>query len=135
VVEQPWSPSPPETREFRWSVFPDWHAKSLCGTLTTSQSDKIFFGESEDPLRSTMTITQLKSVKTFCHQCPVFVECLTHALTTPERHGVWAGTSKRTRMRILALVESGDRTIAGVVQDYLEGRERQYESIRKAPPA
>lgn len=32
-----------------------------------------------------------------CAACPVRVECLSHALATNERFGVWGGTTERER--------------------------------------
>jgi WhiB family redox-sensing transcriptional regulator len=37
-----------------------------------------------------------------CRRCPVQPECLEHALTLPERFGVWGGTSERQRRRLRA---------------------------------
>jgi hypothetical protein len=118
----------------RRNLMPEWHENAKCRTV--EKPDDMFFGE-KDPeedgytTRTSLTITKIREVKEFCRSCPVFVQCLTHALTTPERHGIWAGTSKRTRGRILALVDLGEVTIIEVVQDYLEGREKKYESIRR----
>jgi hypothetical protein len=118
----------------RRKLIPLWHEEAKCRYV--AKPDDMFFGE-KDPEdddytpRTSLTITKIKAVKEFCHSCPVFVQCLTHALTTPERHGIWAGTSKRTRTRILTLVDLKEVTIAEVVQDYLDGRERKYESIRR----
>jgi len=118
----------------RRKLIPLWHTDAKC--RGTEKPDDMFFGE-KDPdddgytTRTSLTITKIREVKEFCRSCPVFVQCLTHALTMPERHGIWAGTSKRTRQRILALVDLKEITIAEVVGDYLEGRERKYESIRR----
>ena len=30
-----------------------------------------------------------------CRACPVQYECLEHALTSPERHGIWGGRSEK----------------------------------------
>ena len=40
-----------------------------------------------------------------CRRCPVRVECLTFALVTGERHGIWGGTSERSRRRLAHLVK------------------------------
>lgn len=32
-----------------------------------------------------------------CERCPVRTDCLEHALATPERVGIWGGTSERQR--------------------------------------
>lgn len=98
---------------------PDWHFRARCNS---SVNDEMFFPE-------IIERKQLRMVKVFCRECPVFSECLTHALTKPERNGVWAGTSQRTRARIGKMVETGDTTVAQVVSDYMDGKERRYESL------
>lgn len=123
-----WEPERDE-QPFHWRWFIGWHEYSKCKSLSPDQADEIFFGESDDH-KASLTIIKIREVKAFCKTCPVFVECLTHSLTTPERHGIWAGTSKRTRLRILALIEQGETSIIQVVDDYLNGRERKYESNR-----
>lgn len=35
-----------------------------------------------------------------CNDCPVKSECLNHAITHQEAHGVWGGTSPATRLRL-----------------------------------
>jgi len=35
-----------------------------------------------------------------CSECPVIEECLEYALVNREVHGVWGGTSERTRRRM-----------------------------------
>jgi len=128
----PWEDYQPEveSKTYKWSIFPEWHEWSLCRGMDPKSADEMFFGESEDESKTTMTVSKLREVKKFCLSCPVWETCLRHALSNPERHGVWAGTSKRTRLRILVLIESGDTTIDQVVDDYQSGRERKYESIR-----
>jgi WhiB family redox-sensing transcriptional regulator len=39
--------------------------------------------------------------KTICARCPVRTECLDHALTTHESHGVWGGFNEMERRRLL----------------------------------
>jgi len=129
VPSDPWVPTPTEVRDYKWALFPEWHASALCRTI--DKPDEVFFGERDDSHKTSLTVIQIREVKSFCRQCPVFQDCLEHALTTPERHGIWAGTSKRTRLRILALVDLGEVTITEVIDDYLAGRERKYESIRR----
>ena len=118
-----------EPKNYAWAtLFPAWHDDARCRTV--ERPDEMFFGEDDQHNKTSLTVAKIKEVKAFCKGCPVFTECLTHALTTPERHGIWAGTSKRTRMRILDLIALGKTTVETVVGDYLAGRERQYESIR-----
>jgi hypothetical protein len=123
-------------RRVSWAeLMPSWHEDAKCRSI--ENADDTFFGE-KDPTdddyspRTSLTITKIRAVKEYCKTCPVFEACLTHALSTPERHGIWAGTSKRTRLRILAMIDVGTTSIAEVVGDYLEGRERRYESIRRS---
>lgn len=124
-----WVPQPTEST-FKWRAFPEWHEDAKCRSMNPKESDSIFFGESDDDHRTTMTVSRLREVKEFCMSCPVWETCMRHALTAPERHGVWAGTSKRTRLRILSKIEQGRTTVDQVIDDYRNGRERKYESIR-----
>lgn len=39
-------------------------------------------------------------IKAICAGCPVREECLEHALTAPEKFGIWGGTSERERGKI-----------------------------------
>lgn len=38
-----------------------------------------------------------------CRRCPVRASCLHHAMTTPERHGVWGGLTETERKRGMRL--------------------------------
>lgn len=40
------------------------------------------------------------AAKAVCHGCPVIQQCLTHALDTNEKHGVWGGLSERQRREL-----------------------------------
>jgi WhiB family transcriptional regulator, redox-sensing transcriptional regulator len=40
--------------------------------------------------------------KRICAECPVQVDCLEYALANGEKFGIWAGTNKDDRRRILA---------------------------------
>jgi WhiB family redox-sensing transcriptional regulator len=126
VPSQTYNPSP-EIHSFHWDFFPSWHEEAKC--RTAEKPDEMFFGEHEDS-KTTMTVKQLREIKAYCRSCPVWETCLRHSLSKPERHGIWAGTSKRTRLRILSLIDSGDTSINMVVEDYKAGREKRYESIR-----
>ncbi|MFJ3545397.1 WhiB family transcriptional regulator [Streptomyces rubiginosohelvolus] len=39
--------------------------------------------------------------KSFCRRCPVRAECLEHALTFPEKYGVWGGLDEDERAELL----------------------------------
>ena len=38
-----------------------------------------------------------KAARAICAGCPVTAECLRHAVSFPERHGVWGGLPERQR--------------------------------------
>lgn len=42
----------------------------------------------------------LAHAKAVCAGCPVAADCLDHALTNGERHGIWGGKSEQERGRI-----------------------------------
>lgn len=46
-----------------------------------------------------------RAAKAICAGCPIRVECLAHALATPELFGVWGGKDERERRRILARLD------------------------------
>ena len=125
-TDDDWTPE--EVEKTKNMPFPEWHLDALCRNV--ENPDDMFFGESEDQTRTTMTITKIKQVKKFCRSCPVFETCLTHALSYPEKYGIWAGTSRRTRLRIFSMVDAGSTTVETVISDYLNGREKKYESVR-----
>lgn len=47
------------------------------------------------------TAAGVEIAKRICARCPVQPQCLEYALAVREEHGVWGGTSKRDRNRIL----------------------------------
>jgi WhiB family redox-sensing transcriptional regulator len=66
---------------------PDWFNDGLCG-----QTDpEVFFPEKGG---------STKDAKTVCLACPVRVQCLTWAMKTDQRFGVWGGLSERERRRL-----------------------------------
>lgn len=69
---------------------PAWHADALCKEhphLNWFPKE----GQNTDP-----------QVREICNRCPVRDECLEHALSLPERHGVWGGLSARQLSRARA---------------------------------
>ena len=106
----------PDVDSERWVLFsysdliPEWQAQAHCKGVG---HDMYFGNEDEQP---TMSIKQVRNAAKLCDVCPVFVECLTHALTVREEYGVWAGTSGRTRRRLFALLDRGDYTIEQLVE-------------------
>jgi WhiB family redox-sensing transcriptional regulator len=41
-----------------------------------------------------------------CESCPVQRDCLQHALTTPEREGIWGGKTPAQRRNIIAAAKA-----------------------------
>ena len=58
-------------------------------------------------------------VKKVCAHCPVSRQCLSHAITTPETVGIWAGTTPSRRM---AMRRKAQRVgnLAGIITEWLE---------------
>ena len=76
-----------------------WQDAAACQGLDT----ELFF-----PQRGELAATALAT----CRRCPVQPECLEHALTLPERFGVWGGTSERQRRRLRS-ERRAQRLVAG----------------------
>jgi hypothetical protein len=75
-----------------------------------------------------MSIKQVRRASKLCDVCPVYVECLTWALTTREEYGVWAGTSGRMRRKIFKLMDNGSTTVPEVVKRFLDGEGDTYRN-------
>lgn len=76
------------------AVFVDvsWHVDALCAET----DPEVFFPEKGQ---------STKDAKATCGQCLVRAECLTYALDTGQRFGVWGGRSERERRKLLGLGE------------------------------
>lgn len=68
-------------------VDPPWMAYAKCADL----DPEVFF---PGPNGDTAT------PKAVCHDCPVRLACLEHAIANDERHGIWGGTTIHERRRI-----------------------------------
>ena len=64
----------------------DWQARGACRT-----------GDPDAWFADNMTTA---AAQRLCAPCPVRAECLTWALDTDERYGVWGGTTAAERLRI-----------------------------------
>lgn len=64
-----------------------WHTDALCAQVDTD----IFFPEKGG---------STKEAKRICGDCLVQAECLSYALATGERFGIWGRMSERDRRRI-----------------------------------
>jgi len=101
-------------------LYPDWQTKAHCAGVGVAY----YFGDDQD--RPTMSIQAVRRASMLCDVCPVFYECLLHALTKREEYGVWAGTSGRVRRRIFRLVDNGQTTVAEVIEVFRNGEGDRY---------
>lgn len=68
-----------------------WQEDATCRDLSLD----LFFGP--DGERPTVRRERERRALAVCAGCPVVDACLEHALTLPENHGVWGGTSEHDR--------------------------------------
>ena len=106
----------PDVDADRWvsysigDLIPEWQDQAHCA----DQGHAMYFGdESKQP---TMSIKQIRNAAKLCDVCPVYDECLRHALTVREEYGVWAGTSGRGRRRLFAMLDTGEWTVDEVIE-------------------
>src|SRR4051812_35644806 len=85
---------------------PDWTADALCARLSTRDADPIFFGVERREAPGAL-IAAANTARQICARCPVRATCLTHALVSGERYGVWGGTSGRQRAKLRLRLEAG----------------------------
>ena len=116
----------PDQDSERWvsynisDLYPDWQSKAHCAGVGVSY----YFGDDDE--QPTMSIRQVRAASKLCEVCPVYVECLTWALSVREEYGVWASTSGRVRRRIFKMVDNGEVSVAQVVEDFCNGRGDTY---------
>lgn len=104
-------------------LYPAWQEDAHCAG---TGHDMYFGNETEQP---TMSIKQVRNAAKLCDVCPVFEECLRHALTWREEYGVWAGTSGRTRRRLFALIDRGEASVDELVEVTLNERRETARAI------
>ncbi|MGW8326527.1 WhiB family transcriptional regulator [Streptomyces sp. NPDC055897] len=66
-----------------------WKTSALCAEIDPD----LFFPERG------ASVTEAKQI---CFACEARIECLTYALNTRERFGIWGGMTERGRRRLLA---------------------------------
>ena len=94
------------------SLMPDWHMEAKC-----READKsVFFGSSSPDERPAYTLSSIRKARAICATCPVFNECITHAIRVREDYGLWAGTTMRQRRELFRLIDSGKLTETEVVE-------------------
>lgn len=77
----------------------DWQERGLCRDVP--DPDELFF-----PMPAEEPVTALA----LCAGCEVRVECLSHALSVPERYGVWGGTTEDERAAWLRATRHAAKT-------------------------
>lgn len=66
----------------------DWK-KALC----LRHDPELFFADDADIATQAVAI---------CDHCPIVHDCLTWAITKPEKYGVWGGTTEKDRKTLLS---------------------------------
>ena len=66
----------------------DWRARAACAGYPNT----LFFPSPDSP--DAMTIEKAKAI---CAACPVMDDCLSYALETNQRSGIWGGTTEKER--------------------------------------
>lgn len=111
-------------------LYPEWHERAHCAGV----GQAYYFGD--DTGQPTMSIKQVRQASKLCEVCPVYIECLTWALTQREEYGVWAGTSGRMRRRIFKLMDNELTTVNEVVERFRHGEGDIYRNVgREDHPA
>jgi len=101
-----------------WDLYPDWHRDAAC----LGQADQLFFGASEPDIRPPYNLGDIKKAKTLCGGCPVSALCLRTALENREEYGVWAGTTRKQRKKMLHAIDAGVTNIETLIVAYEEYR-------------
>ena len=69
-----------------------WRARAACRGPETS----LFFPPSNTERREDRDLREARA-KAICRECPVQRECLDHALSVGEPHGIWGGLNESER--------------------------------------
>lgn len=97
-------------------MYPEWHYQASCA----GTNDELFFGSSEPDIRPPYNLADINKAKKLCGGCPVSAACLRAALVNREEYGVWAGTTRKQRHKMLKAVEEGIVTINQLVLAFEE---------------
>lgn len=81
-----------------------WQEDALCAELTNKDAviAELFFSEDS---------ADTNAAKKICGDCPVRRQCLSYALETEERFGVWGGADENTIRRALSIDQYGHPTV------------------------
>ena len=102
-------------------LWPSWHSQALCNE--GPQQDDVFFGKGDFETRPPLSVAEIRKAQDICFRCPVFVECLSHSLVRKEKYGIWAGTSRRTRVKAWTLLDLGKATLSEIVEQFCLARD------------
>jgi len=107
---------PPEvTAPKRVSFYPEWMDQASCGGM----EDTLFFGASDPDKRPQYTLTDIKAARKICASCPVTRLCLETSLINKDEFGVFAGSTRTNRAKILKRIESGSTTLQDEVTEFV----------------
>ena len=106
----------PNRRLERVSFFPEWTEQSLCAGM----EDTFFFGSSDPGVRPQYTLADIKRARMLCVGCPVLRDCLTTSLQNKDEYGVFAGSTKNDRKKMLKRIETLITTVAEEVEAHYE---------------
>ena len=73
----------------------DWQLRAAC----REKPNRMFFMTGNE--RGAKRAEKQRRAKEVCRGCPVVAQCRHHALTTPERFGVWGGMDEDERRQAL----------------------------------
>lgn len=113
-------------------LYPKWQERAHCAGVGL---DNYFGPDSDNDPNKATKISQVRRAAKLCDVCPVFRECLTHALEYREGYGVWAGTSRARRKKMFELLDQG-ATVDQIVEAFThERRGEPPRDLRRADDA
>jgi WhiB family redox-sensing transcriptional regulator len=86
------------------TVYRHWRHLAACRDQVTADDDPFFAG-TKDGDRRALAI---------CARCPVQAACLTYAVRTGQRYGVWGGQREQEVRRLVALDRQGQSRISAL---------------------
>lgn len=101
-------------------LYPKWQDKAHCAGVGVDY----YFGDEDKQPSMPERIAQVRRASKLCDVCPVFSECLTHALENREEYGVWAGTSGRARKKLFSRLDKGE-SLEDIIKAVLNEREQR----------
>ncbi|MBI3215667.1 MAG: WhiB family transcriptional regulator [Mycobacterium sp.] len=93
----PAAPAPPAQVEYF-----SWQLRGSCLDFPV----ELFFPEEE--VRKRVRRQREEQAKRICQGCPVLANCREHALSTPEKYGIWGATTARERALRASMIRARD---------------------------